>query len=70
MKQIALKPDTPNILTHIRGSKGLTQQAAADKAGMALVTWQRVESDPFNERIGRLNAVLTVLGIPWKEVLR
>ena len=50
------------ILVGLRKSKGLTQQAVADKLGITQQSYAALESHPEVVSVGRLYAVLSLLG--------
>lgn len=56
-------------LKRLRGSKGLTQDVVADKAGLSRSAYRNIECGKVQPRVGNLEAIATALQVPVRKLL-
>lgn len=58
-----------NILREVREKKGMTQSDIADKLGVSLRTYQRIEKAPDTRKVNDMSKIMSILGINGDQIV-
>lgn len=61
--------DIPARIRRVREGVGLTQSAAAQRAGISRLSWHRIENNLADPFVGTLERIARALGLSLTELL-